>query len=242
MTEPPAVEQPTLVRRAMQTVTEHIREHGLRVGDSLPGEAHFAAKLGVSRAVMREAFGALAALRLLDVGNGRKPRVGAMDGSVMAASLTHGVTTAQITVVEVWDVRRTIETRTVALAAERRTAVQAEEILGHARAMAEADQMSEVTRHDVAFHKSIARASGNALFMQIVGSFEPLMAVAVPAAWRTRTAAEDRGLMLQRHLAVAEAIRDGDSARAVEAMNLHFDASVGDVLQAMSEERPGRDH
>lgn len=226
----------------MQTVTEHIREHGLRVGDTLPGEAHFASQLGVSRAVMREAFGALAALRLLDVGNGRKPRVGAMDGSVMAASLTHGVTTAQITVAEVWDVRRTIETRTVALAAERRTPQQAAEIMAHARAMIDAPDMGEVTRHDVAFHKSIARASGNALFIQIVDSFEPLMAVAVPAAWRTRAAAEDRGLMLERHLAVAEAIHDGDPQRAVAAMNRHFDASIGDVLTAMSEERPGRDH
>ena len=63
----------SLVQRSVQAVTDYIRDQGLRVGDSLPGEAFFATSLGVSRAVMREAFGAMAALRLIDVGNGRKP-------------------------------------------------------------------------------------------------------------------------------------------------------------------------
>jgi len=70
----------SLVQQAMDAVSGYIREQALRVGDTLPGEAHFATELGVSRAVMREAFGALAALKLIDVGNGRKPRVGAIDG------------------------------------------------------------------------------------------------------------------------------------------------------------------
>ena len=102
----------SLVQQAMDSVSGYIRDRELRVGDTLPGEAHFASELGVSRAVMREAFGALAALRLIDVGNGRKPRVGAMDGAVMAASLDHAMSTAQVSVPEIWDVRRTIELRT----------------------------------------------------------------------------------------------------------------------------------
>ena len=105
------VEGGSLVQRAIDAVRAHIRAEGLRVGDSLPGEGHFAGQLGVSRAVMREAFGVLAALRLLDVGNGRKPRVSAIDGAVIASSLDHAVSTAQISVADVWDVRRTIESQ-----------------------------------------------------------------------------------------------------------------------------------
>ena len=55
----------SLVSKAMEAVKSHIRDSGLHVGDNLPGEGYFAQKLGVSRAVMREAFGALAALRLI---------------------------------------------------------------------------------------------------------------------------------------------------------------------------------
>src|SRR3546814_13895240 len=74
---------------------------------------------------MREAFGALTALRLVDVGNGRKPRVAAIDGSVMAASMGHAVNTAQVSLADVWEVRRTLELRTAELAAIHRSEEQA---------------------------------------------------------------------------------------------------------------------
>ena len=109
----PAQDGGSLVQTAMQAVTRHIHDNAMRVGDTLPGEGHFAEILGVSRAVMREAFGALAALKLIDVGNGRKPRVGRLDGSVITASMQHAISTAQITVPEIWDVRRTIEGRSL---------------------------------------------------------------------------------------------------------------------------------
>ncbi len=223
----------SLVQQAMDAVTAHIRDHQLRVGDTLPGEAYFATSLGVSRAVMREAFGALAALRLIDVGNGRKPRVGAMDGAVIAASLDHAVSTAQITVPEIWDVRRTIEMRTAELAAVERTDAEAQRIADLAAAIAEAsDDPVARTRHDIAFHEAIAAASHNALFVQIVASFGPLMEVAVPAAWQTRTATAKRKLMIDRHLAVAAAIQRRDPVAATMAMSAHFDASIGDLLKA----------
>ena len=53
----------SLVSKAVQAVRNHIKAHDLKVGDPLPAEGSFAADLGVSRAVMREAFGALAALK-----------------------------------------------------------------------------------------------------------------------------------------------------------------------------------
>jgi len=118
----------SLVAQAVDAVKAHIRDSGLRVGDTLPGEGYFADKLGVSRAVMREAFGALAALRLIDVANGRRAKVGALDGSVIADSLEHALSTAQIKVADVWDVRRTIEMRTAALAARNATPTQAARI------------------------------------------------------------------------------------------------------------------
>lgn len=222
----------SLVQQAMNAVTGHIRVSGLRVGDTLPGEAHFAETMGVSRAVMREAFGALAALKLIDVGNGRKPRVAALDGSVIAVSLDHAVSTAQITVPEIWDVRRTLEVRTAALAAEARTDAEAEEILALAEAMANSTDLAQTTEYDVRFHAVIAQACHNALFLQIVSSFAPLMAVAVPAAWETRTASSRREVMIERHRAVARAIADRDPVAAARAMDDHFDASVGDLLKA----------
>ncbi|MEE4453143.1 FadR/GntR family transcriptional regulator [Novosphingobium resinovorum] len=222
----------SLVDLAVQAVRNHIRDHDLKVGDSLPGEGQFATSLGVSRAVMREAFGALAALRLLDVGNGRRARVGAIDGSVMGASLEHAVTTSQISVADVWDVRRTLEVRIAALAAERRSAEQAEQILALAEAMVrDQGDMARVTAHDTAFHQVLAAATGNVLFAQIVRSFAPQMEVAVPKAWETRHAQEEKAGILSLHRRIARAIADGDSGNAAAAMEAHFDASIGDHLR-----------
>lgn len=223
----------SLVSKAVQAVRSYIKAHDLKVGDPLPGEGSFASELGVSRAVMREAFGALAALKLIDVANGRRARVAAMDGSVIGASLDHAVTTAQVSVADVWDVRRTVEVRIAALAAERRSDAQARRIADLAQAMVDAaDDLPRMTGHDIAFHEAIAEAADNTLFNQIVRSFAPLMAVAVPKAWQTRTAREQRDAMLDRHRALAQAITAGDSAAAARAMEIHFDAAIGDLLKS----------
>ena len=221
----------SLVEQAVRRVRAHIRDHDLKVGDTLPGEGQFATELGVSRAVMREAFGALAALKLIDVGNGRRARVGAMDGSVMGASLDHAVATAQVSLPEVWDVRATLERRTVALAAARREPGDAVEIVAAAAAMAAAgDDLDALTRADIRFHQAIARASGNILFLQIIRSFEPLMRVAVPSAWRTRVTDEERRAMLACHATLADAIARRDTDAAIAALDQHFSASIGALL------------
>ncbi|VWX54117.1 GntR family transcriptional regulator [Novosphingobium sp. 9U] len=221
----------SLVNQAMRMVREHITANKLKVGDVLPGEQYFANALGASRAVMREAFGALAALRLIDVGNGRRPRVAAIDGSVLATSLQHAVSTEQITVRQVWDVRRTLELRTVELAALNRAPSQAYRILRHAEAMLSANgDLSVITEQDIGFHQTIAEASGNVLFQQIVRSFEILMHVAVPTAWKTRVTDAQKQAMLDHHLAVATAIAAGDAGAAQAAMNSHFDLSIQRVI------------
>src|SRR5579859_8249003 len=121
-----------LVEHVMDALQAHIRAEGLAPGDTLPSETAFASELNVSRAVVREAFRSLAALRLIDIGNGRRARVSAMDKSVLAVVLDHVVQTNQITVQQILDVRRTVELRTVALAALRRSDREVAEIAGHA--------------------------------------------------------------------------------------------------------------
>jgi GntR family transcriptional repressor for pyruvate dehydrogenase complex len=225
----------SLVHQVMQAISDHIQQHALRVGDTLPAESEFAAQVGVSRAVIREAFGAMAALKLIDVGNGRKARVGALDGSVIAVSLKHALTTAQITVHEVWDVRRTIEVRTAMLAAASRTEGEAAEISTLAEAMLQ-DRFDQslAVQHDISFHQAIARATRNLLFVQIVSSFAPIMEIAITASWVTHTSERARMTMIRRHRNVADAICRKDPEAAHAAMDAHFDATLGRSLHALA--------
>jgi DNA-binding FadR family transcriptional regulator len=232
----------SLVRTAIDAIKDHIRNHELRVGDTLPGESYFAEKLGVSRAVMREAFGALAALKQLDVANGRRARVGALDGSVLADSLEHAISTAQIGMAEVWDVRRTIEMRTAALAAANASSDQIARIVALADAMSHDDQPHDHTiDEDIAFHLAIAEASGNALFFKIVASFVPLMRVAVPLAWQTRKSAAEKHDILDRHRRLAQAIANRNAVEAQQWMGSHFDEAIGASLAAPGARPPATD-
>jgi len=226
------VRQPkgSLVETATQAVREHIRTNSLKVGDMLPSEGSFATELGVSRPVMREAFHALAALKVIDVANGRRARVGAIDGSVMAASIGHAVSTAQVSLADVWDVRRTLELRTAELAARHRSEEQADEILAAAHALAHSRDEESRTRADTAFHQTIAMASGNPLFFQIVRSFEQLMHIAIPKAWAGRATTQERQETLDLHQEVAKAIADRDPELARAAMDSHFARSIGDLF------------
>lgn len=223
----------TRVQYVMRNVAEHIGRERLRVGDELPSESTFGERLGVSRPVVREAFGALAALNIIDTANGRRPRVSALSSQTLSISLDHAVRTEQISVQQVWETRRCLETETIALAAVRRTDEEAARISAIAAGMARADRGSqELVTLDIALHKAIAEASRNALMAKIIASFEPLLESAVPAAWRTRRTESEHLAIIQKHLELAEMItrRDADGAR--QAMDEHFDRAVGAMLAA----------
>jgi GntR family transcriptional regulator, transcriptional repressor for pyruvate dehydrogenase complex len=217
----------------MRHVAEHIGRERLKVGDQLPSESKFGEQLGVSRPVVREAFGALAALNIIDTANGRRPRVSALSSQVLSISLDHAVRTEQISVQQVWETRRCLETETIALAALRRTDDEAAEIRGLAEAMArQGRDTPELIGLDIALHKAIASASRNALMAKIVASFEPLLERAVPAAWRTLRTDEHHAAIIEKHLMMADAVYRREPEEARQAMDEHFDKAVGSMLAA----------
>src|SRR5579872_2722160 len=72
-----------LVKPVTHKIIALIREQGLKPGAPIPSEGALALTFGVSRAVIREALRSLAALTLIDVGNGRRARVCVPDASVL---------------------------------------------------------------------------------------------------------------------------------------------------------------
>ncbi|RYG03043.1 MAG: FadR family transcriptional regulator [Caulobacteraceae bacterium] len=227
------LEQPeeTRVQYVMRSVAEHIGRERLRVGDELPGETSFGARLGVSRPVVREAFGALSALNIIDTRNGRRPRVSALNSRALSIPLDHAIRTEQISAAQVWETRRCLETQLIALAALRRTDPEARRIRELAGAMAAAERGSpELISLDIALHKAIATASRNVLMASLLASLEPLLEAAVPAAWRTRRTDEEHALVIARHLDLADSILQGDPEAARRAMEAHFDRAIGALL------------
>ncbi|HLW91282.1 MAG TPA: FadR/GntR family transcriptional regulator [Roseiarcus sp.] len=217
----------------MTAIKERIRAERLGQGDPLPSENALALEFGVSRAVVREAFRSLAALKLIDIGNGRRARVSAIDPAVLGLVLDHAIHTNQITIQQIYDVRRTIEMRTVALAALRRGDDEAAAILALAEAMARDFAIpARVMEHDIAFHEAVARASRNPLFALVVGSFHIVTRQTWGIGWTSRANDAERMASVACHGAIARAVSERDPRAAGAAMADHFDLSVKALLAA----------
>jgi GntR family transcriptional regulator, transcriptional repressor for pyruvate dehydrogenase complex len=221
------------VETATRAINERIRRDHLQVGKPIPSEADLAGGLGVSRTVVREALRALSALGIVDLGNGRRARVGAIDQEVLGLVLDHAVHTDQATIQQIYDVRRTIEMRTVALAALRRLDAEAQEIASHAAALRKNFSLPEqAMEHDIAFHAAIAVASRNPLFALIVGSFGVITRQTWRIGWDSRRTDDQRLASISCHERIAAAIDERDASAAEAAMAAHFDDSVKALLAA----------
>ena len=215
------------VGAAIAAIAGIIRDNDLKPGDRLPAEASLSASLQVSRTVVREALRSLAALRLIELGAGKRAAVAAIDDGAMALMFEHGVVTEQIDIRQIYDVRRTIEARTATLAALRRTEAEAQAILHHAKAMqAHFADPAAVMEHDLAFHLAIAKASRNPLFALILGAFRSIMRRTWPIGWKSRDDDAARQAMNALHVELAEAILAGDPRGAARLMERHFDESI----------------
>ena len=223
----------SLVQRAMHGIAAFIREQGFVVGNQLPSEAELAARMGVSRTVIREAVRGLSVLGIIDIGNGRRPRVAAATAFPFVMSLAHATQTGQITVEQIWEARSCIEVKSATLAATFRTEAEAARLLELARLMDEyGDYGKGMTDLELQFHQLIASASRNMLFEHLLASFAPLLATAVPAAWSTRQTVEEKDEVIENHMGIAEAIAMRNPKAAAKAMERHFSRAIGYLLQA----------
>ena len=223
----------SLVGDAIGAISRHIREKDLMPGDRLPSEALLSRELNVSRTVVREAFRSLAAMRIIDLATGKRATVAQIDHGAMSLMIEHGVHTDQLNIQQIYDVRRTIETRIVTLAAIRRSDDEAAQIIALAAAMqADSGDPARLMEHDLAFHMALARASRNPVYALLIGSFQGITRHTWPIGWKSRPTQASRDLMLATHMDIARAVSASDPQGAVTAMALHFDESVRALLTA----------
>lgn len=219
---------------AMEGIRDLLRTQSLLPGDPLPSEAALSAHLGVSRSVTREALRGLATLRILDIGASRKARVALPDASALSLVLDHTTYSRGLSIQQVLDVRRTLEMRTVALAAIRRSDADATDLLKIIRRMfadLEAGH-TELMELDIQFHSIIAKASGNHLYAMLVDSFAIITRQTWEIGWRSRATHQNRRENIKCHERIAIAIMAQDSGRAEAAMSEHFDGAISVLIRA----------
>lgn len=223
----------TLVQNVVKALIIYIRDNQLTVGDTILSEGEFGQLLNVSRTVVREAFKALAAINIIEVSSGRRARVRAFDGTVMALTLSHGLRTQQVTVQQTWDVRRAIEMRAVTLACMHRADTSARRLLELVELMrANRRDIAAMTEHDIAFHTTIAESTRNPLYKVLVTSLTSAMRDTNPIVWQTRTRDEEQLAVMDWHAAIATAINERNTEKATEAMSRHFDEALRGLVNS----------
>ncbi len=134
----------------------------LRPGDRLPREADLAQRLGLSRNSLREAVRALVLIRVLDVRQGDGTYVTSLEPALLLDALSFVVDFHRDdTVLQFLEVRRIMEPAATALAAQRMTEAQIEQLRAVVAAPGDDPTVEALVANDLEFHRLIAIGAGN---------------------------------------------------------------------------------
>jgi DNA-binding FadR family transcriptional regulator len=192
-------------------------------GTILPPDTELLERFRVSRTVLREALKTLAAKGLIEararIGTRVLPRNrwNLFDADVLAWHFELGPDVRFLQ--SLAEVRIGIEIEAAALAAERRSDVLAQMLIGAVDRMEAACTPEDFARHDLEFHKAVADASGN----PFMASISALVEMALTAAFTISSPVNEPEALAQTvgvHRAIAKAIDERNPQNAREAMRV----------------------
>ena len=230
--------RPVETKRASEAIFDQIKDlimrGKLRPGDRLPSERSMIEMFQRSRPTIREA------LRMLERAGYIRTMAGSTGAVVLPPndknlenSLTDALSVGQISLKELAEYRTASEMSTAVWAAERRTAedIKAmEELLD--KMASRLDSLEQYSELDSPFHGLIAQAAKNSVSAVFNSTFSKLNRSFVLNKSASMGPAEQREMNLRvhrMHVAIFEAIRDGDADRAREATREHLAAFQEDL-------------
>ena len=206
---------------AIEKIKAMIVSGTLRAGDRLPKEADLAAELGLSRSSLREAVRALSLMNILDVRQGDGTYVTSLEPTLLLEALSFIVDFHRdATVLELLAVRRILEPAATAMAAERATDAELEELGKLLDSLGESPSADELVANDLEFHRRIVACSGNSVLSSLV---ETMSAPTTRArVWRglTQAGAWERTLAEHRAILHAMVLRDAEAARSWSTVHI----------------------
>ena len=220
-----APDSPKLYQQIARTIAASIEDGRYAPGDRLPSERELADDLGVSRPTIRDAMIALEFQGMVEARQGSGVYVKA------APQIAEDAVERDVSALELAEARRLFEGEACALAAAIITDEQVARLDSLAAEMARAAVPDEVEKHEVEFHLTIARATGNAA---ITATLEDLWSLRQPssgcAAALRRARANSRGDFVGEHRKIAGALRTRDPKAARQAMHAHLAQVIDDLL------------
>lgn len=212
-------------------IRRQIEDGRLKPGDKLPSTREISEQFGVGRSTTREALSALKAMGLIDIRQGGGCRVAAVQPAVPGAPAAAGppellsLRDGRKTLLELLEVRQTLEVSIASIAAAKRTA----EDLAALRALLEEMEAGigddiEGERTDLEFHMLLARATRNEIMISLFASITGQMERAIRDIRRVELYA-NRSVarrLYEEHSAILEAVAEQEPLAASLRMNEHL--------------------
>jgi len=198
----------------------------LKVGDKLPSTKEMSESFGVGRSTTREALSALKAMGLIEIRQGGGCRVIRSSASEVAVPELDSLRMNRNVLLELLEARQSLEVSNAAIAAAKRT----EEDLEAFRSLIEAMEKSvgderEGERTDLLFHQTLAKATHNSIMARLFESIVGQMETAIREIRRVELYANQKVAerLYKEHLAIYEAVREGNPDRASRSMKRHLE-------------------
>jgi len=164
------VQQNKVSLAIISQIREAILTGQLNPGDRLPPEKELVSNFGVSKHTLREAMRALEVMGFLEVRKGAAGGAVVLEVDLKTAreSISDFLYFQNVSVRDLSEVRKVFEPHLARLAAESLTAEDLENLAATQQACLKAMARGDFTYKDeIAFHRIVARASGNPVFMLI---------------------------------------------------------------------------
>lgn len=217
---------PTLVHQVIHALETKIHEGSLQPGDHLPSERLLGEQLGVSRTVVRGAVADMVARGLLAPQPGGGYRVCLPTAESLSSSITYMLRGSQkgLTYAHIHAVRCALEIEIAGLAAQNRT-IQDIALMQQWLGVMEAEHAptEAYCDADVAFHRSLAVATQNPLFVVLLDAIAEIL-IQVRRSGMALLSSIDRGMGF--HNQIFQAVQVGDVAAARAAMEAHLEDSA----------------
>ncbi|MFD1719610.1 FadR/GntR family transcriptional regulator [Georgenia deserti] len=242
---PRRAEPRSLTAQVVELVEELCLAPDARPGDHLPSENELAERFGVSRVVLREAMKTLEARGLVHRRQGKPAVIASPNALPIENFVALAVLRDRRALMEFTEIRKALEVHGARLAAERIAGPEepdTREHIARARASiaelrADPETMATRLRTDVAFHQSLALASGNGSLAQILQALEKSLAASRERSHRRYLdGGGDPAGSATEHEELLEAVLSGDPSRAAAAMEHHLQVTLHEI-----ETRPDAD-
>jgi DNA-binding FadR family transcriptional regulator len=215
----------SLKEACVTRLEELILSGELRIGEHLPSERDFAARIGVSRPVLHEALVDLDAKGLVQIVARRGAFVNDYRRSGSLAMLSsllayHNGNLDPVFMQSLIEMRLTVETMTARLAALNCTPEQLAEfrLLLAEEEKAVCGDPQTLTELDFSFHLSVAIASGNLVYPLIINSFKGVYTHLTGEFFRKYCGTPVVGTVRQFHIQLVETFEKQDAESAVRIM------------------------